>query len=78
MHEEPLLLVRNHDISTVNRLDHVVWRLPIDGASHGLSGAEDLLHAASKVLRERFVRHLSGDLGGGRMLCVSVGENGGR
>jgi hypothetical protein len=39
-----------------------MWRPTINSASDGLRGAEDLLDASSKILRERLVLHSPCDL----------------
>lgn len=61
MHAESLLL-RNHDLAVINRLDYVMRGFAIDSTADRLSGTEDLLDATSKILRKGFVGHLAGNL----------------
>ena len=56
------LLLGNLDRTVIDTLDNVVRVLPVDGASDGLGGSENLLDGTSEVLGERLVLHLSGDL----------------
>ena len=63
------LLLGNLDRTIIDTLDNVVGVLPVNGASNGLGGSEDLLDGTGKVLGKGLVLHLSGDLG-------TVGDDG--
>jgi hypothetical protein len=56
------LLLRNLDRTIIDTLDNVVRVLPVNGASDGLGGSEDLLDGTGEVLGKGLVLHLSGDL----------------
>ena len=56
------LLLGNLDRTIIDTLDNVVGVLPVNGASNGLGGSEDLLDGTGKVLGKGLVLHLSGDL----------------
>ena len=55
------LLVRNLDFPVVDLIDDVVRVLAVDGASYGLSGAEDLLDGALELPGHGARSHDAGD-----------------